>query len=612
MAFSAQADSLPSFIKIPEDQTGISGGVASFVCQAVGEPKPGITWMKKGKKVSSQRFEVIEFDDGSGSVLRIQPLRTHRDEAIYECTATNSIGEINTSAKLTVLEEDQIPHGFPTIDMGPQLKVVERLRTATMLCAASGDPDPEISWFKDFLPVDINGSNGRIKQLRSGALQIESSEESDQGKYECVAMNSVGTRYSAPANLYVRVRRVPPRFSVPPTNHEVMAGGSVNLTCMAVGAPMPYVKWMAGEVDLTKEDEMPIGHNVLELTDIRQSANYTCVAMSSLGVIESTAQVSVKGLPKPPTSLTVTETTATSVTLTWDSGSPGPVSYYVIQYRAKASDSGFQELDGVATTRYSIGGLSPYSEYEFRVVAVNNIGRGPPSNPVEAHTGEQAPSSPPILVRARMLSASTMLVQWEPPEEPNGQIRGYRIYYTSDLDAPLSAWQKHNTDDSLLTTISGLTPDITYSLRVLGFTSAGDGPPSDVLQVKTQQGVPAQPSSFKAEAVLDTQILLTWLWPVQDPISKYELMYWEANSDDKIHVTFAPAGSYVVEGLKPDTLYKFSLAARTEDGLGTYTQPIEARTAQSSVPRPSFQLIQQAPSPCPSGGFVADDRPMFL
>lgn len=40
--------------------------------------------------------------------------------------------------------------------------------------------------------------------LYAGALQIENSEESDQGKYECVAMNSAGTRYSAPANLYVR------------------------------------------------------------------------------------------------------------------------------------------------------------------------------------------------------------------------------------------------------------------------------------------------------------------------------------------------------------------------------------------------------------------------
>lgn len=64
--------------------------------------------------------------------------------------------------------EDLLPFGFPSIDMGPQLKVVERTRTATMLCAASGIPDPEISWFKDFLPVEPVLSQGRIKQLRSG------------------------------------------------------------------------------------------------------------------------------------------------------------------------------------------------------------------------------------------------------------------------------------------------------------------------------------------------------------------------------------------------------------------------------------------------------------
>ncbi|XP_027877354.1 receptor-type tyrosine-protein phosphatase F isoform X14 [Xiphophorus couchianus] len=597
---SSLADSKPSFIKTPEDQTGISGGVASFVCRSTGEPRPRITWMKKGKKVSSQRFEVIEFDDGASSVLRIQPLRTHRDEAIYECTATNSVGEINANAKLTVLEENQIPPGFPTIDMGPQLKVVEKTRTATMLCAAGGNPDPEISWYKDMLPVDINSSNGRIKQLRSGgtpirgALQIENSDESDQGKYECVAMNDAGTRYSAPANLYVRVRRVPPRFSIPPNNQEVMPGGSVNLTCVAVGSPMPFVKWTMGQVELTKEEEMPLGRNVLEVTSIRESANYTCVAISSLGMIEATAQVTVKALPKPPTSLTVTETTATSVTLTWDSGNPEPVSYYMIQYRAKSSDNGFQEVEGVATTRYSIGGLSPYSEYEFRVMAINNIGRGPPSDPVETRTGEQAPSSPPLHVQARMLSASTMLVQWEPPEEPNGQIRGYRVYYSSDMTAPLSAWQKHNTDDSSLTTISGLTPDITYSLRVLGFTSVGDGPPSDILQVKTQQGVPAQPSSFEAEAELDTRISLTWLWPVQDQITKYELQYWEAGSDSKKHVTFGPVGSHSVDGLKPDTMYYFSLAARSEMGLGVYTQPIQARTAQSMPGAPPKKLEVEA------------------
>ncbi|KAG3282962.1 protein tyrosine phosphatase, receptor type F, transcript variant X21 [Ictidomys tridecemlineatus] len=587
----AHGDSKPIFVKVPEDQTGLSGGVASFVCQAAGEPKPRITWMKKGKKVSSQRFEVIEFDDGAGSVLRIQPLRVQRDEAIYECTATNSVGEINTSAKLSVLEEEQLPSGFPTIDMGPQLKVVEKARTATMLCAAGGNPDPEISWFKDFLPVDPATSNGRIKQLRSGALQIESSEESDQGKYECVATNSAGTRYSAPANLYVRdqreVRRVAPRFSIPPSSQEVMPGGSVNLTCVAVGAPMPYVKWMMGAEELTKEDEMPVGRNVLELSNVVRSANYTCVAISSLGMIEATAQVTVKALPKPPIDLMVTETTATSVTLTWDSGNSEPVSYYGIQYRATGTEGPFQEVDGVATTRYSIGGLSPFSEYAFRVLAVNSIGRGPPSEAVRARTGEQAPSSPPRRVQARMLSASTMLVQWEPPEEPNGLVRGYRVYYTPDSRRPLSAWHKHNTDAGLLTTVGSLLPGITYSLRVLAFTAVGDGPPSPTIQVKTQQGVPAQPADFQAEAESDTRIQLSWLLPPQERIIKYELVYWAAENEGQQHkVTFDPTSSYTLEDLKPDTLYRFQLAARSDVGVGVFTPTIEARTAQSTPSAP--------------------------
>lgn len=54
--------------------------------------------------------------------------------------------------------------------------------------------------------------------------------------------------------------------------------------------------------------------------------------------------VYLTALPKPPASLIVTETTATSVTLTWDSGNPEPVSYYIIQYRAKVSDNSFQEV----------------------------------------------------------------------------------------------------------------------------------------------------------------------------------------------------------------------------------------------------------------------------
>ncbi|XP_040818818.1 receptor-type tyrosine-protein phosphatase delta isoform X8 [Ochotona curzoniae] len=472
--------------------------------------------------------------------------------------------------------------------MGPQLKVVERTRTATMLCAASGNPDPEITWFKDFLPVDTSNNNGRIKQLRSesiGALQIEQSEESDQGKYECVATNSAGTRYSAPANLYVRelreVRRVPPRFSIPPTNHEIMPGGSVNITCVAVGSPMPYVKWMLGAEDLTPEDDMPIGRNVLELNDVRQSANYTCVAMSTLGVIEAIAQITVKALPKPPGTPVVTESTATSITLTWDSGNPEPVSYYIIQHKPKNSEEPYKEIDGVATTRYSVAGLSPYSDYEFRVVAVNNIGRGPPSEPVLTQTSEQAPSSAPRDVQARMLSSTTILVQWKEPEEPNGQIQGYRVYYTMDPTQHVNNWMKHNVADSQITTIGNLVPQKTYSVKVLAFTSIGDGPLSSDIQVITQTGVPGQPLNFKAEPESETSILLSWTAPRSDTIASYELVYKDGELGEEQRITIEPGTSYRLQGLKPNNLYYFRLSARSPQGLGASTAEISARTMQS-------------------------------
>lgn len=50
--------------------------------------------------------------------------------------------------------------------------------------------------------------------------------------------------------------------------------------------------------------------------------------------------------------------------------------------------------------------------------------------------------------------------------------------------------------------------------------------------------VPAQPSNFEAETELDSRIMLSWLWPVQDPIISFELLYWEAD-DPKVKVNIS-------------------------------------------------------------------------
>lgn len=46
--------------------------------------------------------------------------------------------------------------------------------------------------------------------------------------------------------------------------------------------------------DITNENDLPVGKSVLQLNDIRSSTNYTCIASSSLGVIEALAMVKVQ------------------------------------------------------------------------------------------------------------------------------------------------------------------------------------------------------------------------------------------------------------------------------------------------------------------------------
>lgn len=54
------------------------------------------------------------------------------------------------------------------------------------------------------------------------------------------------------------------------------------------------LKSIGNEEDITPEDDLPIGKNILELTNIQTSANYTCVASSVLGDIEAIAVVKVQ------------------------------------------------------------------------------------------------------------------------------------------------------------------------------------------------------------------------------------------------------------------------------------------------------------------------------
>ncbi|KAK2721965.1 hypothetical protein QYM36_002507 [Artemia franciscana] len=99
------ADGSPIIIEKPRDQYVKNGGTVLFFCKATGHPPPEIIWRKIGDKspkkiISTNRFTVIP---GLGfSVLRIDVIRSERDEGRYECLTQNSGGEQTASAKLLV------------------------------------------------------------------------------------------------------------------------------------------------------------------------------------------------------------------------------------------------------------------------------------------------------------------------------------------------------------------------------------------------------------------------------------------------------------------------------------------------------------------------------
>ena len=194
--------------------------MASFTCRATGNPAPQIEWSRNGRRIfDSGRFHFL--NTTYGSTLRIDPVKELQDSGDYECVAVNYLArEIQTSkATLEVVEkfptifvsnsnyignmkdcvsynpnakktfgysyvkffskiyipfqtEIPLPKGFPYIKperLEPKVIEIDYMFVATLECDARGDPKPQITWFKDYQPVDL--SIERYTLLPSGNAQ---------------------------------------------------------------------------------------------------------------------------------------------------------------------------------------------------------------------------------------------------------------------------------------------------------------------------------------------------------------------------------------------------------------------------------------------------------
>ncbi|KAH3831840.1 hypothetical protein DPMN_105112, partial [Dreissena polymorpha] len=298
--------------------------------------------------------------------------------------------------------------------------------------------------------------------------------------------------------------------------------------------------------------------------------------------------VNCTALPNPPSKLSASEITPASLKLSWRPGNADDIAY-VIQYKAKQDTGPFREIQGINNTEYKIEKMQAYQLYEFRVIAVTKTSRSLPSHTMEIVTGELAPGSAPRNVQARPHSTQTIVIDWQEPEIPNGIIQGYKVFYTTNPDLPIVLWSSQDiTGDTKMTTISGLTPDRTYTICVLAYSSMGQGPLSIPVQVMTRQGVPLQPRNLQAKAISPNEIEITWSAPEDvAKIISYTLYY---NDSEKHtighHTIYPPTTRYKLSELIPDTVYNIQLAARSAQGEGARTILVQEKTPEFTPTAP--------------------------
>ena len=91
----------------PQSQQVRSSGSVVFYCGAVGDPSPSLFWRKNGKRLSEthSRYQMTNFTQLGISLLRIESVRSNRDNASYECVAENGVGDaVTAEAVLTVYD----------------------------------------------------------------------------------------------------------------------------------------------------------------------------------------------------------------------------------------------------------------------------------------------------------------------------------------------------------------------------------------------------------------------------------------------------------------------------------------------------------------------------
>uniref|UniRef100_A0A452QSR5 Neurofascin n=1 Tax=Ursus americanus TaxID=9643 RepID=A0A452QSR5_URSAM len=590
---SVRVKAAPYWLDEPKNLILAPGEDGRLVCRANGNPKPTVQWMVNGEPLQSAPRNPNREVAGDTIIFRDTQISSR---AVYQCNTSNEHGYLLANAFVSVLD-------VPPRMLSPRNQLIRViLYNRTRLdCPFFGSPIPTLRWFKNGQGSNLDGGNYHVYE--NGSLEIEMIRKEDQGIYTCVATNILGK-----AENQVRLEvKDPTRIFRMPEDQVAKRGTTVQLECRVKHDPSLKltVAWLKDDEPLyignrmKKEDDSLTIFGVAE----RDQGSYTCIASTELDQDLAKAYLTVladqatptnrlaalpKGRPDRPRDLELTDLAERSVRLTWIPGDDNnsPITDYVVQFEEDQFQPGVwhDHSKFPGSVNSAVLQLSPYVNYQFRVIAINEVGSSHPSLPSERYrTSGAPPESNPADVKGEGTRKNNMEITWTPMNATSAFGPNLRYIVKWRRRETRETWNNVTVWGSRY--VVGQTPVyVPYEIRVQAENDFGKGPEPNTVIGYSGEDLPSAPRRFRVRQPNLETINLEWDHPEHPNgiLIGYTLKYVAFNGTKlgkQMVENFSPNQTkFTMQRADPVSRYRFTLSARTQVGSG------EAVTEESPAP----------------------------
>ncbi|KAM6108164.1 neurofascin isoform 5-T5 [Pterocles gutturalis] len=577
---SVRVKAAPYWLDEPQNLILAPGEDGRLVCRANGNPKPSIQWLVNGEPIEASPPNPSREVAGDTIVFRDTQIGS---SAVYQCNASNEHGYLLANAFVSVLD-------VPPRILAPRnqlIKVIQNNRT-WLDCPFFGSPIPTLRWFKNGQGNTLDGGN--YKAHENGSLEMTMARKEDQGIYTCVATNILG---KAEAQVRLEVKD-PTRIVRGPEDQVVKRGSMPRLHCRIKHDPTLKltVTWLKDDAPLyignrmKKEDDGLTIYGVAE----KDQGDYTCVASTELDKDSAKAYLTVlavpanrlRDLPKErpdrPRDLELSDLAERSVRLTWIPGDDNnsPITDYIVQFEEDRFQPGMWHNHSryPGSVNSAVLSLSPYVNYQFRVIAVNDVGSSLPSVPSERYqTNGARPEFNPTGVQGAGTQKNNMEITWTPLNATQAYGPNLRYIVRWRRRDPRGSW--YNETVKTPRHVVWNTPIyVPYEIKVQAENDFGRAPEPDTVIGYSGEDLPSSPRYLRIRQPNLESINLEWDHPEHPNgvLTGYSLRYQAFNGSKTgrtLVENFSPNQTkFTLQRTDPISRYRFFLRARTQVGEG--------------------------------------------